>query len=56
MEVSDQRLGQGWSDGKRPFHGLVQSKEQNGSKELTLSLNNERGEAEGDDIDLSLKL
>ena len=56
MEVSHQRSGQGCSDGKRPFHGLLQSKEQMGGKELTLSLSNERGETEGDDIDLSLKL
>ena len=56
MEVSHQRSGQGCSDGKRPFHGLLQSKKQMGSKELTLSLSNERGETEGDDIDLSLKL
>ena len=46
MEVSHQRSGQGWSDGKRPFHGLVQSNEQNGSKDLTLRLKNERGEVE----------
>jgi hypothetical protein len=56
MEDSHVRPGPGGVDCKKPFHGFSQLKEQVGRKELALSLNNERGEAEGDGIDLNLKL
>lgn len=55
IEDSHQRSGHGL-DCKKPFHGFSQLKEQVGRKELGLSLNSERGEAEGDGIDLNLKL
>lgn len=56
MEDSHKRSGKGGSDSERPLHGLLQLKEQMGTKELTLSLNYERGEAGGEGIDLNLKL
>ncbi|XP_059435512.1 uncharacterized protein LOC132168536 [Corylus avellana] len=55
VEDSHQRSEHGL-DCKKPFHGFSKLKEQVGRKELGLSLNSERGEAEGDGIDLNLKL
>lgn len=56
MEDSHQRTGPVGFDCKRPFHGFSELKEQVGRRELMLSLSNERDEAEGDGIDLNLKL